>query len=434
MSPAGNSCVNAQLWRRAQEVLESQRFAADRCVRTVTALQLLEEEDEETDAGKAWLVFSGPASEGHAVEPSESEVQALKAWGITRFKSGEPPNDAGKSRRTGECCAKNLLADGPNSENNGAFACCFPVGLAADCGGFNVVSALLGMGARNLQEIGQSCNALVRLMGREIVSRDGAIGQNADVPLQLFLLCSQWERYKHAVDLVAKLLRGLYARYRKHQRSQGLKALPLRVHLTELLRSDLNINRLLPDGPYMELVVESFYMRAEQSGFPLVQPLGLGALKRRERYTCCFPLGINDADFNVADVAGGGSNETIFEIAWASGATLQLRGQGSGCREGPARLRQDQKETPPLQFLLTCTSYPNYLRAVGQVANFLVELHEHYRDYCTSNGVEPPVWRLSLIEVVRSDLELKPPQSSSMLNLETKGKVRPRTWREKFRK
>lgn len=155
----------------------------------------------------------------------------------------------------------------------------------------------------------------------------------------------------------------------------------------------------------------------------LIQPPGV--MGESGTFMCCFPVGLEeDQEFGLVHRIGG---QHLRRIAKECDATLRLRGIGSSVLEGP----EAKEANVPLQVLLTCTNYPCYELAAGQIATLLHGVFKHYRRYVRSKGMEPPLLKLNLHELVRSDLNINLPSPCG--NLVQSGQTRRRQPRRKVR-
>lgn len=239
--------------------------------RIVTALQLLEESDDES-------VFCGPPSEPG--DPGGSETRALEAWGIGMPAEDErPPGTEGRPREGGrsdaaapregrpreprrpptegrEVRAPRELGEAPprraqplvapRGELGGEsqkFICVFQIGLEDD-EEFCLVKRILGKAGNNMRRIAEECSAKVRLRGIGSGFLEGADGKEANMPLQLNVSCTDYDSYHGAVERVAALLKDLYKHYRRYARSKGMEPPDVKINLEEVRRDDLNVDLL----------------------------------------------------------------------------------------------------------------------------------------------------------------------------------------------
>jgi len=225
----------------------SSKMSLPVCPRTITAMQLLEDDTDSSSES----VFCGPPS-----EPGESglwEERALEVSEISRREGGpetgrerarEPKARQGQPRQDVPRCRQSLVA--PSGDVFGdaqKFICVFQIGLEDD-EEFCLVKRILGKAGNNMRRIAEECSAKVRLRGLGSGFVEGADGKEANMPLQLNVSCTDFDSYRAAAERVATLLRDLYKHFRRYIRSKGMDPPDLKISLEEVRRDDLNLNLL----------------------------------------------------------------------------------------------------------------------------------------------------------------------------------------------
>ncbi|CAE7438253.1 KHDC4 [Symbiodinium sp. CCMP2592] len=121
------------------------------------------------------------------------------------------------------------------------------------------------------------------------------------------------------------------------------------------------------------------------------------------KYICTFRVGLEDDDeFCLVKRLLGKAGCNMRRIADECNAKVRLRGRGSGYLEGSTGLEADMA----LYLHVSCVTFAEYAAAVKKVASLLQDLHQHYRRYCFSKGMQPPAVQWTVEEVRRDDLRL----------------------------
>ncbi|CAE7438273.1 unnamed protein product [Symbiodinium sp. CCMP2592] len=193
-------------------------------LRRVSAIQVLEE-DSESEA-----TFCGPCSKSENDEAAvASELYLLQAWELGPFQAEAVRIRKDDYRKHREQVARRGLHQlvPPPGEAEGEyqiFEGFFVVGMEVDHTlevdrPFEVVKRIIGKDGWRMKMISTECNAKVRLRGRGSAFLE--CGKEADIPLQINIICTCFADYVSAVDEVATLLRDLYKHYRRFCRSVG---------------------------------------------------------------------------------------------------------------------------------------------------------------------------------------------------------------------
>ncbi|CAE7323791.1 unnamed protein product [Symbiodinium sp. CCMP2456] len=233
--------------RRVSRGFLSNGLVAAVHIRRVSAIQVLEE-DSESEA-----TFCGPCPKSEDDEAAvASEIYLLQAWELGPFQGKEARIRKDKYRVHREQVARRGLhcfvqPPGDAEGEYQIFEGFFVVGIEGDHT-FKVVNRIIGKDGWNMRSISSECNAKVRLRGRG--SSFLECGEEADIPLQIDIICTCFSNYVAAVDEVAALLRELYKHYRRYCRSTGMEtSVSLCFH--EVRRPDLLF--WLPAPPVSQL-------------------------------------------------------------------------------------------------------------------------------------------------------------------------------------
>ncbi|CAE8642875.1 unnamed protein product [Polarella glacialis] len=202
------------------------------------------------------------------------------------------------------------------------------------------------------------------------------------------------------------------------RKSAATAALPRVITALELLQEDSDPESVFcfpgPDGSELTTQVWSFLLDTlpkrrrskthadEDEDSCLVQPSGL-LDSEVGTYLCSFPVCLEDfPGYGLVERITGSNRQNLNRIARDCNATLHLRGRGSGFAEGA----HPREASTPMHLLLRCTDYANYMLAVSQVAKLLRQVFAHYRRHMRSRRLQPPELKVSVDELVRSDLDI----------------------------
>eukprot|EP00929_Paragymnodinium_shiwhaense_P039183 TRINITY_DN20603_c0_g2_i1.p1 TRINITY_DN20603_c0_g2~~TRINITY_DN20603_c0_g2_i1.p1 ORF type:complete len:454 (+),score=139.18 TRINITY_DN20603_c0_g2_i1:57-1418(+) len=133
------------------------------------------------------------------------------------------------------------LATSGSGEEAKRFVGFFRVGIEDD-EEFAVVRRIFGKGGCNMKSIAEAYDAKLRLRGRGSGFLEGSGGQEASIPLQLFVSCKSYASYKGSVEKAATLLTGLYTHYDRYLLSKKSPAAKLNLSFEETVRDDLKLD------------------------------------------------------------------------------------------------------------------------------------------------------------------------------------------------